>query len=647
MKLVSAVLILTIALLALAHGYEPRHQDPNWKQFTDESTFSNINDIRTQHYDLELDLDFDRRVVTGKQSLVMQTQQFGVKEVRLDISDLTIFNVTDYYGNHLNYTIQDPNPELGQLLSVNIPTKWFPYEKYVINITYETSPDAGALTWLSKEQTAGKKLPYTFTQCESIYCRSIAPLQDSPSIKSTYNLHFTTPIDIVVKASGNLTHEYIDEEKRHTFFEMIIPVESYLLAFAGGNIVEAQVGPRTFVLSEPEWIEKVKAELDQLENALITAEDYFTPYIWGVYKVLILPPSFPFGGMENPLLTFMSPTHIVGDKSSFSVFVHEINHSWFGNLVTNENWSHFWLNEGFTRWAERKVDSILFGEDFSKVSAKLGNETMYAAMLDYGLNSTFSSLTPIFNGRHPDKAFSSIPYEKGFQFVYYLEHLVQPENFQKFLREYINEFYQKSISSEDFRAFFEGFVVRTFGKHNATEIFNQIDWDAWLKQPGLPPVIQDFETEEYNQAIGIAQNYIDNQVSIPEAKALYDSWDVNLKNLFITQLIKARPVVSPDVVAIVDADLHISEELNSNIISKWLQVDIRSGHQPSPFTIADEFVGSVGKTSAVSPIYASMNVIDRDVSWSIYQKHRSFYHPITRDAIEDLFKGTEPKLVSY
>jgi aminopeptidase N len=161
---------LTIALLALAHVYEPSHQDPNWKQFTDEFTFSNINDIRTQHYDLELGLDFDRRVVTGKQSLVMQTQQFGVKEVRLDISYLTIINVTDYYGNHLNYTIQDPNPELGQLLSINIPTKWFPYEKYVINITYETSPDAGALSWLNKEQTAGKNLPYTFIQCESIYC---------------------------------------------------------------------------------------------------------------------------------------------------------------------------------------------------------------------------------------------------------------------------------------------------------------------------------------------------------------------------------------------------------------------------------------------------------------------------------------------
>ena len=274
-----------------------------------------------------------------------------------------------------------------------------------------------------------------------------------------------------------------------------------------------------------------------------------------------MPPSFPFGGMENPLLTFMSPTHIVGDNSSFSVFVHEINHSWFGNLVTNENWSHFWLNEGMTRWAERKIDSILFGEDFSLVHAKLGNESMYSAMQDYGMNSNFTSLHPVFNGTHPDKAFSSIPYEKGFQFAYYLEHLIEPANFQKFLKGYIAEHYQKSINSDDFKSSFEGFVKKNFSWKNSTEILSKIDWDAWLNKPGLPPVIQNFETPEYNLAVQLATNYIVNKTSIPGAKEIYSHWDVNLKNLFLTQLIKQNPAVSADLVTIIDNDLSVSKEL--------------------------------------------------------------------------------------
>jgi len=450
-----------------------------------------------------------------------------------------------------------------------------------------------------------------------------------------------------VRASGNITHEYIDEVKRHTFVEMTIPVESYLLAIAAGNIVEAQVGPRTFVLSEPEMIDKIKAELANLENAVIKAEEYFTPYIWGVYKVLILPPSFPFGGMENPLLTFMSPTHIVGDGSSFSVFIHEINHSWFGNLVTNENWSHFWLNEGIDRWAERKIDSIIYGNDFSMVSAKLGNESMYSAMLDYGLDSNFSSLHPVFNGLHPDKAFSSIPYEKGYQFIYYIEQLVEPANFQTFLRQYINEFAQKSINSDDFRAYFEAFVRKTFTKEKSTEILSLIDWEAWLTKPGLPPVRLDFNTPEYTAAVALANSYINGQASIPGAKEQYDKWDVNLKNLFITQFIKHSPTVSADLVTVVDNDLHISQELNSNILTKWYTLDIKSCHQPSPFSVSDNFVGSIGKMSAVTPIYSAMNVVDKNTSWAIYQKHKAFYHPIAREAIEALFgKSDELVLVS-
>ena len=246
-----AFLILTVAVLMTTMAFEMDGKRGVGRAFEDESTFSNINEIRTEHFDLNLDIDFENKVYHGLQSLTMRTQTFGVNNVKLDIKDLKIFNVTDYYGYPLNFNIYNPNPELGQVLNITIPREWFPYETYRINITYDTSPNAGAVTWMNKEQTAGKKLPYMYTQWQSIYCRSIVPVQDTPAVKATYNLHITSPQDIVVRASGNITHEYIDEEKRHTLFEMNIPVQSYLLALAAGNIVEAQVGPRTFVLQYP------------------------------------------------------------------------------------------------------------------------------------------------------------------------------------------------------------------------------------------------------------------------------------------------------------------------------------------------------------------------------------------------------------
>ena len=370
----------------------------------------------------------------------------------LDIRDIAINRITDENGKLLNFTIDSAaNPNLGQKLIIPIQKKWIIYSKFSIRIEYVTSTDASAVTWLTKEQTAGKKLPYMYTQCESIHCRSIAPLQDTPAIKSTYNLHIVSPIEIIARASGNITHEFIDEEKRHTLFEMTIPVESYLLAFAGGNLIEHQLGPRTYVITEPELMDKSVSELEDLEKAVEAAESYLTPYIWGPYKVLMLPPSFPYGGMENPLLTFANSALVSGDKSAFRLFVHELCHSWFGNLVTNENWSNFWLNEGFTVFAERKTDSILFGVDSSKIDAMLGNSSMYMQMVGFGLDNNYTSLHPELNGNHPDTSISGIPYEKGFQFLTYLESLVGEIHFKKLLQKYIATYSATSISVDEFK----------------------------------------------------------------------------------------------------------------------------------------------------------------------------------------------------
>ena len=607
----------------------------------DESSFANIDEVRTEHFDLSLNLNFDKKIYEGVQTLHMKTNKWGVEKVYLDIDGITVKNVTFSKGRYpLVHTVDSPNPTLGQRLFIKIPKEYFTDEAFTINIEYETSPTAGAVTWLNANQTAGGRLPYMYTQCESIFCRSIAPLQDTPAIKASYSLNFTTPAEIRVRASGNVTHEYTDETTRYTQIEMPIKVESYLLAIAAGNLEERQVGPRTYVITEPEQIDKAAKEFEDLEEFLSKAEFYLTPYVWGIYKLLILPPSFPFGGMENPLLTFASPAIVVGDKSSVDVAVHEICHSWFGNLVTNINWSNFWLNEGFTVFAERKTDSMIYGKDQSLIAAKLENSSMYLDMVGYGLDSNYSSLTPLPNGNHPDDSFSTIPYEKGFQFLFFIESLIGETRMQNFLRSYIGTYEYTSIDSDEFWNFFKNFLIKDMGKKEANKIINQIDFDTWIHKPGLPPVTVNLETKEYNEAINMSDSFMNGSPD-PSAKTIYDGFTVNLKGLFLTHMIENVDKVTLDIATQIDSTLKVSEEINGELIYRWLQIAIRSKYLQSPYKSADDFLGSIGRMKFVVPVYEALADVDLTMAKQIYAGHKDFYHPIAQSNIEKVLSKSE------
>lgn len=283
---------------------------------------------------------------------------------------------------------------------------------------------------------------------------------------------------------------------------------NYLVAIAVGDLEYRSLGRRVGVITEPSMIDAVAAELDSLETLLDETEAYLTPYIWGNYSVLILPPSFPMGGMENPLLTFASPTIIAGDKSQVYVATHEIAHSWTGNDVTCRDWENFWLNEGFTVFEERKVSAKLHGKDFSKVSALLGNSSMYTDMLSYGLDHPYSSLHPTLKGDNPDNSFSTVPYEKGFQFLTYLESLIGEDLFQEFLRTYILKYSLQSIIVGNLRGTWETFIEDHFNATETNRILGTVDWDTWIYTPGLPPVTLDFTTPDSIESAQIADGYI-------------------------------------------------------------------------------------------------------------------------------------------
>jgi len=298
---------------------------------------------------------------------------------QFDIWDLDIvsaYNATD--NTAFEFTIAQPNPLIGSVLQVQLGRNVEEGEEVMIGINYVTSPTGQAFSWLNAEQTAGKTLPYLFTQCEDINCRSVAPLQDTPSNRITYESSITAPKAFVAKMSANETGVFaVDEATSVTKFSCAIPIPSYLIALAIGDLEFRSLGSRVGVITEPCEMEKVANELEDMGDLLDAVEAYMGPYIWGNYTIIVLPPSFPMGGMENPLLTFASPTIIVGDKSQVYVATHEMAHSWTGNEITCENWENFWLNEGFTVFVERHVSGEIHGEDFSKVSALLGNTSMW------------------------------------------------------------------------------------------------------------------------------------------------------------------------------------------------------------------------------------------------------------------------------
>jgi leukotriene-A4 hydrolase len=279
-------------------------------------------------------------------------------------------------------------------------------------------------------------------------------------------------------------------------FHAAIPIPSYLMAIAVGDLVYRSLGRRVGVITEPSQIDFVANELAEMELLLDTTEAYIGPYIWGNYTILVLPPSFPMGGMENPLLTFASPTIIVGDKSQVYVATHEMAHSWTGNTITCRNWESFWLNEGFTVFLERKVSGQLYGSDFALVEAQLGNTSLWGDMVSFGLDTTYSSLHPVLKGDNPDNSFSEVPYEKGFQTLTYLESLVGADQFREFLRYYINANFLTSITTIELRATWEQWVEENYSAVETNQILAASNWNDWIFKSTLAPAPLDFSTQQ-------------------------------------------------------------------------------------------------------------------------------------------------------
>lgn len=562
----------------------------------DPSSYSRPELAIIKHISLALNVDFERKVLNGEATLNINSLA-DIEDLILDASNLNIESIHMVDGPQLQFKLNDHLPNFGSKLTVSLPAKVDKGANFAIHIKYSTDPAASALQWLSPAQTSGKKHPYMFSQCQPIHARSILPCQDTPAVKFTYDAVVTAPQEFTVLMSALRK----DVTNNKTRFNQPMPLPSYLVAIAVGVLESRQLGHRSKVWSEKEEIERSAWEFAETEKYLQAAEKLCGPYEWQEYDLLVLPPSFPYGGMENPCLTFVTPTLLAGDRSQASVIIHEIMHSWTGNLVTNRNFEHFWLNEGFTVFLERKVACSLINDtveskqdrDFQSL---LGLQELTEAIKHLGATNPLTNLVVKLDGVHPDDAFSRVPYEKGSLFLRYLEDLAGgPEVFDDFLRSYLTKFSKKSLDTDEFKSY----LLDYFKDNNDLK---KLDWNLWLNTAGMPPVIPDYDTT-MTKAITLLVNNLDNKnftFSAEDVAAFTPHQVIH----YLQQLIEGQPL-SVEHLRAMGSAYKVDCNKNTEIMFRWLRLCVKSKDLDMLNKVLT-FLNSNGRMKYVRPLYRDL-----------------------------------------
>nr|XP_054751062.1 leukotriene A-4 hydrolase-like [Lytechinus pictus] len=603
----------------------------------DPNSVSNISGIITKHISIEWNINFKEKIFTGDVKLTLETLQDGVANLILDTSsNLCISEVSDdATGEKLTFEVKEPLGALGSPLNIRLPSSaQSKGSKLCIKISYKTSSSASAIGWLEPSQTAGKQFPYLYSQCQAIHARSILPCQDSPSVKATYDAKVTVPCDLVCLMSAVRTGEEpcaIDNSLKTYTFRQTVPMPSYLIAIVVGALESRQIGPRSRVWSEKEFVDRAAFEFSETEHMLATAESLLGPYVWGQYDLLILPPSFPYGGMENPCLTFVTPTLLAGDRSLANVVAHEISHSWTGNLVTNCSWEHFWLNEGFTVFVERKILGRMNSEKHRQFAFIGGWKELYNSVSKYGEEHKFTQLLPSLEGGiDPDDAFSSVPYEKGSCFLFYLETLVGINEFEGYLKAYIDKFKYRSLTTQDWKDFF----LEYFHEKAAAGVFDCVEWDKWFFAPGMPPIKPKYDTCLVDHCTELCEKWSQvGESNFEKSTGDLESMSPSQKIEFLAQLLLKKPLtynLIQEMQGIYDMDKYT----NAEIRFRWLRLRIKAGDESaidSALKMATE-AGRMKFTRVLfRDLYAFPSARQKAVDTFLAERHNM--HPISAKTV--------------
>ncbi|KAG1469991.1 hypothetical protein G6F56_002938 [Rhizopus delemar] len=603
----------------------------------DLSTQANIEQVKTSHIHLNWNVNFDRQILSGHVLLNLVTLVDRVKKVVLDTSYLDIQSVS-LEERELKFTVAERYESLGSALTIDLPeVVENSGTKLQIKVNYATTDKCTAVQFLQPEQTLGKKHPYLFSQSEPIHGRAMIPCQDSPSVKVTYSASVTSPLPVVMSALQT-GYEEADKGLRTYKFEQLTSIPSYLIAIAVGNLVGREIGPRSTVWCEPEMVEQAAWEFSDTESFVATGEALLTPYEWGRYDLLVLPPSFPYGGMENPCLTFVTPTLLAGDKSAVNVIAHEISHSWMGNLVTNNSWRNYWLNEGWTVFIERKILGRLYGEATRQFEALSGLKSLQESVDLFGSDSAKTVLNPdLRGGADPDDFFSKVPYEKGFNFLYYIEKVVGgPSVFEPYMKAYVENFASTSISTEDWKDFLFKYMGKVHGP-SMVEKLNTIDFDAWINQPGMPPVNNAFDTTLADACLDLANRW-DNARDLPALDQFspkdIEKFSAGQKIVFLERLTDCKPL-SFAAVSKMDQVYQLTPNHNADLRLRWQQICLMADYEPI-YPEVVKFITEQGRMKFVRPLYRLLHQAKNGAQLAVdtFLENKSFYHPIAAQLIE-------------
>lgn len=588
----------------------------------DPHSFARPREVVVRHLSLHLTVDFSRRQLRGTatleidsapdaRTLVLDTRGLLIQEVWLDAAG----------GEAARFELAAAVAHLGQALRIQLK----PGTRRVV-VRYTTTPNgADAVQWLEPAQTAGRRHPFLFTQSQAILARTWVPIQDSPGIRFTYDARVEVPSALLaVMSATNPTERVADGVYS---FRMAQPIPAYLLALAVGDFAFQGTGPRTGVYAEPSSLAAAAWEFAELEQMVEAAEELYGPYRWDRYDLLLLPPSFPFGGMENPRLTFVTPTIITGDRSLTSLVAHELAHSWSGNLVTNATWNDFWLNEGFTVYFERRIMERLYGHDYAAMLQKLGTDGLHhtAAMLPAEDTRLKLDLT----GRDPDDGVTEIAYEKGELLLLTIEAVIGRPRMDQFIREYFDRHAFQSMDTERFLTYVHQQLEPDF-----PDLAARVRFQEWIYQPGIPdnaPVVKStlFEAVDQQLAAWLAGE----QAAAALNTAAWSSHEwVHFVRFLPTD-------IAADRLAELDNAFQLTDSGNAEILAAWFERTIRAGYAPASEALA-RFLTRVGRRKFIVPLYKALLQTETGTieARRIYQQARPNYHAVAISTLDELLQ---------
>lgn len=587
-------------------------------------SFARPDQVIVKHLELDLVVDFTKKQLRGKATLHIQNR-VNADRLYLDSRGLAIQKVTlGTRETDTRFMLGEPVAHFGEALVVEILP-----DTRIVNVYYSTNPDAAALQWLAPEQTFGKKAPFLFTQSQAILARTWVPCQDNPSVRMTYNARIKVPPGMMALMSAQNS----PNKKIGGVYEFVMqqPIPSYLLALAVGDLEFRKISDRCGVYAEPSIVEQAAWEFADTERMIRAAEDLYGPYRWERYDILVLPPSFPFGGMENPRLTFATPTILAGDRSLVSLVAHELAHSWSGNLVTNATWNDFWINEGFTTYIERRILEEVYGKEFADMITVLGMQDLENTVDELGAGNPDTRLQIDLEGRDPDDAVSDIPYEKGSLFLRSIEETVGRQRWDAFLHLYFKEMAFQTMTTKAFLSFLERHLF-----NGDTSFASKLNVNAWIHNPGMPPSLPSLRSAAFETV----EEQVARWSNGTTAKDLeVEGWVSQQWTHFLRHL---PSPLSPTQLKELDEAFDFTRGANAHVKQDWFLLVIAVGYK-EVYPSLEKYLVEVGRRWLIKPLYVTLAETPegKTLARQIYEKARPGYHAVTARTIDEVLNWTK------